>query len=314
MRIIITGGTGTMGRALSERLVADGHDVIVLSRSPKKYSNATPKGVTLEKWDAQSAAGWGHLADGAGAIFNLAGAGIADKRWSKARKTVIEQSRLNAGQAVVEAIRAAEEKPNVVIQISGVGYYGQRRDEIIAEDGAPGDDFPAKVCQTYWEPSTAEVETMGVRRVIARTGVVLTTEGGAFPKMVKPIQLGVGGRLGSGDQWLSWIHMEDQVRALQFLMEDARLSGVFNLTAPMPVTNATFTRTVGMVINRPNFLPVPAFAMKLLFGEMSELLLTGQRVVPDRLMESGFQFRFPRLEHAARDLLTADAREPEPAI
>lgn len=303
MKVIITGGTGLIGQALTADLAADNHEIIILSRDPDTFAGTLPKGASLQQWDAQSADGWGHLADGADAIINLAGAGIADERWNKKRKALILDSRVNAGQAIVAAVRAASKKPAVVVQASAVGYYGAQRDAVLTEKAPAGDDFPAEVSK-QWEPATAEVEMMGVRRIIARFGVVLSNDGGAFPRMVKPIRMGVGGRIGSGDQWLSWIHIDDVVRALRYLITAPKAVGVYNITAPAPVTNATFVNTVGNVINRPTLLPVPGFAMKALFGEMAHVLLTGQRVVPARLTDTGFQFRFPQIDNAARDLLT----------
>lgn len=306
MKVIITGGTGLIGQALTASLTADNHEIIILSRNPDAFSDALPKGTSLQQWDAKSAEGWGHLVDGADAIINLAGAGIADERWSKKRKASIVDSRVNAGQAIVAAVRAASKKPGVIVQASAVGYYGAQRNAILTETAPAGNDFPAEVSK-QWEPSTAEIDMMGVRRIIARFGVVLSNDGGALPRMVKPIRMGVGGRIGSGDQWLSWIHTDDVVRVLRFLMSDPNATGVYNITAPAPVSNATFVHTVGNIINRPTLLPVPAFAMKALFGEMAHVLLTGQNVVPARLNDAGFQFRFPHIDNALRDLLTPHA-------
>jgi uncharacterized protein (TIGR01777 family) len=303
MKVIITGGTGLIGQALTANLAADKHEIIILSRNPDAHTDTLPKGASLQKWDAQSAEGWGHLAEGADAIINLAGAGIADERWSKKRKALILDSRINAGKAVVAAVQAATNKPRVVIQASAVGYYGAQRDAVLTEKSPAGNDFPAEV-SIQWEPATAEVEMMGVRRIIARFGVVLSMSGGALPRMAKPIQLGIGGHIGSGDQWFSWVHIDDVVRSLRFLMADPHASGVYNITGPAPVSNKTFANTIGNVINRPTLLPVPGFAMKALFGEMSHVLLTGQNVVPARLADAGFQFRFPHADNALRDLLT----------
>ncbi len=302
MRVIIAGGTGLIGRALAADLVQDGHHVIVLSRTPERYTGRLPAGVQVERWDARRAEGWAHLADGADAIVNLAGENIAAGRWTPERKRRIRESRLNAGRAVVEAVQAASNRPRVVVQASAVGYYGPCGDEEVTENHPPGSDFLARVC-VEWEASTAPVEELGVRRPILRTGIVLSTEGGALPRMLPPFKLGLGGRLGSGRQWFPWIHIRDEVRAIRFLVEREDASGPYNLTAPNPVTNAEFTRALGRVLGRPALLPVPALALKVLFGEMATVLLDGQRAVPRRLLEAGFSFEFTDVEAALRDLL-----------
>lgn len=306
MRILITGGTGLIGRALAADLARDGHDVIILSRTPERYTGRLPEGVRAERWDGRTADGWGALADGADAIVNLAGENIAGGRWTAERKRRIRQSRLDAGHAVVQAVEAAAHKPRVVVQASAVGYYGPCGDDIITEDHPPGNDFLADVC-VAWEQSTAAVEAHGVRRPILRTGVVLSTEGGALPRMLPPFKFGLGGPLGSGRQWFPWIHIRDEVRAIRFLIEHEDAHGPYNLTAPNPVTNAEFTKALGRVLRRPAFMPVPAFALKLLFGEMATVLLDGQRAVPQRLLDAGFSFTFEEVEQALRDLLSKQA-------
>ncbi len=301
MRIIITGGTGLIGRPLSAALITDGHEVIVLTRDPNQIKDK-PEGVRLEAWDGKSSAGWGELVDGAGAVINLAGEGIADGRWSAERKKRIRESRVAAGLAVQEAIKRATNKPAVLIQASAVGYYGPTHDEVLTEKSPPGADFLSKVCFD-WEASTVPVVQMGVRRPVLRTGVVLSTAGGAFPKMVLPFKLFAGGPIGSGKQWLPWIHMADEVSAIQFLLTHESATGPFNLAAPNPVTNKTFGQAIGKVLGRPAIAPAPAFAMKALFGEMSTVLLDGQRAVPKRLEELGFTFAFPTVQAALQDLL-----------
>ncbi len=302
MRVIITGGTGLIGRALAADLVAAGREVVVLSRDPQRVA-AMPDGVRLEKWDGRTAQGWGALADGAEAIVNLAGESIAGGRWTVARKRRIRESRLAAGAAVVEAVAAARRKPHIVVQASGAGYYGPRGDEIIPEATPPGTDFLGRLA-VEWEASTASVEAMGVRRVVIRTGVVLSPEGGALPRLVLPFRFFIGGSLGSGRQWVPWIHIADEVRAIRFLMENNNApGGAYNLVSPNPVTNAQLARALGRVLRRPSLIPVPAPALRLLLGEMADVLLTGQRAVPQRLLEAGFTFRFPELDAALTDLL-----------
>jgi uncharacterized protein (TIGR01777 family) len=307
MRIVITGGTGLIGQALAANMAADGHQVALLSRSPER-ATGLPSGVRAERWDARTAEGWVHLADGADAIVNLAGANLAGQgffpsRWTEERKRLIVESRVNAGRAVVEAVTQATQKPGVVIQSSGIGYYGAREDEKLTEDAQPGDDFLARLASGDWEPSTEPVEEMGVRRVIARTAAVLDADEGALPRLMLTFRLFVGGPMGSGKQWLSWIHLQDEVRALRFLIENQEAKGPFNLSAPNPLTNAQFSKVLGRVMDRPSYLPVPGFAMKMAFGEVTSVLLEGQRAVPQRLLDLGFAFHFPDAEAALRDLL-----------
>jgi uncharacterized protein (TIGR01777 family) len=301
MRVIVTGGTGLIGKPLCAALLGEGHEVIVLSRDPGKRRNM-PAGVQLEKWDGKSSEGWGHLADGAHAIINLAGEGIADGRWSKERKQRILSSRTNAGKAIVQAIQQATNKPQVVIQSSAVGYYGPRRDEVITEAASPGGDYLAHIC-FEWEASTAPVTQLGVRRPIIRSGLVLSNEGGAFPRIVLPFRLYAGGPLGSGKQWYPWIHIEDEIRAILFLVHHESATGPFNLVAPNPLTNKELATCIGKVMGRPAVIPTPALALRTLFGEMATVVLDGQRVVPQRLLELGFPFKYPTAEEALRDLL-----------
>lgn len=312
MNVILTGGTGLIGRALSTNLASDGHKVIVLSRSPGR-AQGLPSTVQVHQWDGRTAQGWGHLAEGADAIVNLAGAsisgdGLFPSRWTEERKRLIRDSRLNAGKAVVEAVRQANRKPAVVVQASGIGVYGSRGDEIVAEQDLFGDDFLARFAGQEWEPSTAPVEELGLRRVVVRTGVVLSRQEGALRPMALQFRLFAGGPIGGGKQWMSWIHLQDEAAAIRFLIENASAEGAFNLVAPQPVVNAEFARTLGRVMHRPSLLPVPGFAMKLAFGEVADLLLTGQRAVPQRLLDLGYRFRFPQLEQALQDALRGHAR------
>jgi uncharacterized protein (TIGR01777 family) len=307
MRVLIAGGSGLIGRALCEELVPHGYEVIILSRTPERSSNP-PDGVRAVGWDARTSEGWGHLADGAHAIVNLTGASIAGERffpsrWTDARRRVIQESRLGSSRAVVEAVAQAEQKPRVLVQASGVGYYGYHGDEVLTEDAGPGDDWAARFTAEEWEPSTAAVEGMGVRRVIVRTGMVLDAEEGALPRLLLPFRLFVGGPMGSGKQWYSWIHLRDEARALRFLIENDEANGAFNLTAPNPVRNGEMAKLIGRVMRRPSFIPVPGFALRLAFGEVAEVVLQGQRAVPKGLLDLGFEFDFPEAEAALRDVL-----------
>ncbi len=303
-RVIITGGTGLIGRALTQDLSAAGYEVLILSRNPDK-AHGLPRGARAVRWDSRTAQGWSEFINGETAIVNLAGEPIAPLPWYlPGRKERIFQSRINAGRAVTAGVQAAQVKPRVLIQASAVGYYGLHGDEVVTEETPPGQDFLAKLC-VAWEDSTAEIEKLGVRRAIIRTGLLLAREGGLLPLTALPFRFFVGGPFGNGRQWWPWIHMADEVGAIRCLIETEAARGPFNLSAPNPVTNAQFSHTLARVLKRPSFVPAPGFAMKLAMGEMAQLLiLGGQRQVPKRLQDLGYSFRFTDLEIALRDLLT----------
>lgn len=301
MKIIVTGGTGLIGRTLAEQMAGEGHDVIVLSRNPDSAQGFS-QGVRLVEWDARTPQGWSQWVDGADAIVNLAGAGLADWLWTTSRKQVLLDSRVSAGEAVSKAVALAERKPKVVIQASAIGYYGPQGDEPIQEDHASGDDFLAELCQK-WEASSRSVEDYGVRRAVIRTGLVLSQKGGVLPRLLLPIRFFVGGPLGSGKQYYSWIHLQDEIRAIRFLIENETVGGAFNLTAPNPLPNAEFMRTVAQAFGRPSWLPVPEFAMRLLIGDMATVIVDGQRTVPAHLEQAGFSFKYPTLEDALQEMV-----------
>lgn len=304
MKVIITGGTGLIGSALAHSLVQDGHEVVILTRDASKPVKSLPSAARLVKWDGKTGEGWHQEAEGADGIVNLAGANISPQGglWTEGRKKVIIDSRVNAGKAVVDAIRRTTTKPKVLLQSSAIGYYGVHDDEIITETSPTGSDFLASVCRD-WEASTAEVESMGVRRVLLRTGVVFDKEGGALPLLVLPFKLFAGGPVGSGRQYISWIHSDDETNAIRLLLEDGSAHGAYNLTAPNPVCQKDFAKVAGKVLNRPSFMPTPAFAIKMVLGEAATFALDGQRVIPKALQDKRFEFRFPNLEGALRDLL-----------
>ena len=290
MRVLITGGSGLIGQAVATDLARDGSEVIVLSRWPERIGGL-PVGIHAEKWDGHTIEGWGSRVDGTDAIINLAGENISSGRWTEKRKCSILESRLNAGRAVSQAVAVSTHKPRVVIQASGIGYYGSQGDKGITEETPPGSDFLAQLA-VKWEASTDSLESQGVRRVVIRTGVVLSTEDGALARMSLPFRLFIGGRLGSGQQWFPWIHIADEVGAIRFLIENENASGPFNLTGPTPLTNAEFSRLLGQWLRRPAVMPMPAFALRFLFGEMAAVLLDGQRAFPQRLLQLGFTFQF----------------------
>lgn len=299
-RVIVTGGSGLIGRPLVAELAAAGHQVVVLSRSPERV-RGLPPGARAAGWDAESADGWDELADGSAAIVHLAGESLAEWPWTEEKKRRIRDSRVRSTHAVAEAIRRAATPPPVLLQSSGINVYGDRGDRVVDESEPPGSGFLAEVC-AEWEAASAGVEKLGVRRALLRTAVVLSTEGGALPKMALPFKLFVGGPIGRGDQWLPWIHLADQVAAIRFLLDHPAGSGAFNLTAPEPVTNRELSRRLAAALGRPSLFPVPKTALRLVLGDMAVTVLASLRAVPGRLPALGFRFRFPTLDEALADL------------
>lgn len=301
MRVIITGATGFIGRALAEELDQGEYEIVALSRNLTNRS--TPSNISYIEWDAKNPNGWTNNVDGAYAIVNLTGENISAGRWTWKRKEEILQSRLNAGKAIVEAVKRVNRKPKVIVQASAIGYYGSRKDEALDESSSPGSGYLPEVAQK-WELSTKEVESLGVRHVIIRSGIVLGKDGGALPRLVQPFRFFVGGPLGNGKQWFSWIHLEDEIKAIRFLMENENLNGAFNLTTPVPLVMKDFCKILGQVMHRPCWFKVPGFMLRLAVGEMAEaLLLTGQRVLPKRLLEAGYRFLYPEAEPALQQIL-----------
>ncbi|MFL7839482.1 MAG: TIGR01777 family oxidoreductase [Candidatus Promineifilaceae bacterium] len=306
-KIVITGGTGLIGRALVNRLVREKSEIVILSRSPKKHQDEFGEKVNLVHWDGRSMGEWAKHIDGAAAVVNLAGESISGSkflpdRWNAEKKKRIMQSRINVGQALVMAIEAAQSKPKTLVQASAVGYYGSTGDTLITELSPPGDDFLSSVTRA-WEASTAAVEDLGVRRTVARIGLVLSMADGALPRLVLPARLFAGGWFGSGNQWWPWIHIADVTNALQYLIDEESARGIFNLSAPNPVTNKEFGQALGHVMNRPSLLPVPGFALRIALGEVASTILEGQRAVPQHLIEMGYNFRFPEINQALADLM-----------
>lgn len=299
MNTLITGGTGLIGFNLAKSLLADGHKVWVLTRSPA--SARLPEGAQPLGWDGNTTQGWGDQVSAMDAVVNLAGATIGQWPWTPARKRILRGSRVQTGQLVAQAIEKASPRPKVLIQSSGVNYYGLRGDEVIDETAGAGSDFLGTLAEV-WEESTRAVEDLGVRRVIIRTSIVLDANEGVLPIMALPVKLFAGGPLGSGRQGLPWIHLRDEVGAVRFLMENDQASGPFNLCAPGVLSSGEFIRTLAKVFHRPYWLPAPAFALRLVLGGMSETLLHGQFASSQKLTGLGYAFRFPTLEGALRDI------------
>jgi uncharacterized protein (TIGR01777 family) len=306
MRVIIAGGTGLIGRALTKDLTKHGYEVLILSRKPEKVIGV-PGGVDVVPWDGISSQGWGDLVNDSLAVINLSGESIAGEgflpsRLTEDRKQRIRESRIRSGKALLGAVEGADVKPQVFVQSSAVGYYGFHGEEKLNEDSPPGDDFFAE--WKDWEKVSEPVEDLGVRRVIVRTGIIFSTgKGSALNRLVLPFKLYAGGPIGNGKQYLSWIHEVDEARAIRFLIEDKEARGAFNLTAPHPATNAEVGRAIAKVLQRPYYLPAPEFAFRLAFGEVGSLVTDGQRVMPERLLERGFEYQYPDVEPALHDLL-----------
>ncbi|OLN29214.1 Cell division inhibitor [Desulfovibrio sp. DV] len=302
MRVVILGGSGFIGRALTHSLVGEGHEVVVVSRSG---GNRRPAGgVVFAPFDGKSGQGFAHHLDGAFALVNLAGENIASGYWTEARKARILESRLAAGRAVMDALARVERRPSVLLQGSAVGYYGDTGEAPAAEDAPRGSGFLADVAG-QWEASTAAATTLGLRRVVLRTAVVLGRDGGALPRMLLPYRFFLGGPLGSGRQWFPWVHLDDEVRAIRFLLECEEASGPYNLAAPDALTQNDLAAALGHALDRPARLRLPETVLRLTLGQMGrELFLQSARIVPEKLLRLGFSFRFPTIAAALADILS----------
>lgn len=299
MKVLVTGGSGFIGRALCGALAARGDAIVAPLRRPGS-AGQLPAGVERIQWDA-SAAPPPRAFDGVDAIVHLAGESVA-QRWTAAHKRRIRDSRVDGTRRLVDALAALEPRPGVLVAASAIGVYGDRGDEIVTEESAPGRDFLAEVC-VAWEGAARRAEALGLRVALLRIGVVLGPGGGALARMLPPFKLGLGGPVGSGRQWMSWVHRDDVVGLVLHTLDQPAATGALNATAPKPVRNREFTRALGTVLRRPTLLPLPAFALRFAFGEMAALLLGGQRVLPARTQASGYAFRFPALDPALRQIL-----------
>jgi uncharacterized protein (TIGR01777 family) len=294
VKIVIAGGTGFLGRPLTKRLVAEGHDVVILSRSP--VVEGPSRAVA---WSPDGSAGeWAKEIDGADAVVNLAGESIAGRRWSTAHKREILDSRVLATRSLAAAVARASRPPSVFVSGSAVGYYGPLGDELAVETTRAGSDFLAQVCQ-QWEAEASRVASARTRVVCIRTGLPLERDGGALPQMLPPFKFGVGGPVGSGRQYWPWIHRTDWIDLVRWAIRTEAAVGPLNATAPEPVRNVTFARALGRALRRPSFMPAPAFALRLMFGEMADaLLLSGQRAVPAKADALGFSFTYTHIDDA----------------
>lgn len=302
MRIVVAGGTGFIGKALCRQLLAAGHEVVVLTRDPARAQGRVPMGAQVARWSPEEPAGLEETLAGAQAVVNLSGESIAAQRWTPEFRQRLVDSRLRSTRTLVQAIRQAQPRPRVLVNASAVGIYGSRGEEDLTEASPPGTGFLAELA-VRWEQAADEAREAGVRVVKLRIGIVLGEGGGALEKMLLPFRLFVGGPFGSGAQWFPWIHLDDVVGLAQHALEHESVQGAMNVVAPGIVRMREFCQALGKVLGRPSWLPVPAFALRLVAGELGETLLWSQRVVPQVALQTGYAFRYPQVEEALRSLL-----------
>jgi len=307
MKFVIAGGTGFLGNALAWTWAEEGHDVRVLTRSlppgQSKHEPGTGKpGISSVGWapDGKAGPAVGDV-DGAAAVVNLAGESIAGSRWTAARKQALRDSRIQSTRSLVAAIAAAGTPPPVLISASGAGYYGDRGNEALSENASPGSDFLARLC-VEWEAEALHAVRPGVRVVLLRTGLVLEKTGGALPQMARPFRFFAGGPIGSGRQYMPWLHRHDYVEMVRWIVDTPAVSGPVNASAPHPVTNAEFARALGRALHRPALLPAPRFALKIALGEIADALLASQRALPGVALAHGYHFRYPEIDIALRGI------------
>lgn len=297
MKVLIAGGSGFMGRHLIESLTADSHQVWVLSRNPNKKI----KGAEVVIWDGKTLDGWEQVIRQVDAVVNLSGLSLYMWPWTKSKKQRFHDSRVFPGRALVSAIQNADHRPDVFLQVSGINHYGLRGETVADESAPPANDYLAQLT-VAWEEATRPVVDLGVRHIVCRTSVVLARDAVLMQLMALPVRLFIGGRLGSGKQALPWIHFDDQIGAIRFLMENTEANGPYNLISPQATSNAEFMRTLTKTLKRPYWFPAPAFFLRLVLGEMSLLVTEGRFAQPKRLLEQGYVFRFPELEGALKDI------------
>jgi len=294
MNVLIAGGSGFVGTALGSLLKQENHDVYVLTRR-------RPGDAKQIQWDGRTAQGWGQRMNEMDAVVNLTGFGLEHWPWTRRQKEKFESSRVLPGQALVSAIEAASRRPRVFLQVSGINHYGLRGEDIADEATPVAHDYLAQLT-VKWEAATRPVEALGVRHIVTRAAVILAKKGGLFPLMALPVRLFFGGKLGDGIQAMPWIHLGDTVRAMSFLLQSQGSQGPYNLIAPSPTSNAEFMRSVARALHRPYWFHVPKFLLKLVLGEMSVLITEGRYSQPRRLLEEGFEFKFPSIEKALEDI------------
>jgi len=302
MKILITGSTGLVGNSLTQALQRVGHTVCRLVRPGTSAHTGGASGGFDVNWNPATGE-LGGAAVGADAVVNLAGASIADGRWTPQRKALLRSSRVDTTRALVQALAKMSARPRVLVSASATGLYGNRGDETLTEASQPGNDFLSEIAKE-WESEAIKAEVLGIRVVRARFGVILCKHGGALPQMMRPFQFAIGGKIGTGKQWLSWITLDDTVAILRLALENANITGPLNVVSPQPVTNAGFTKILAAALHRPALFPAPAFALRLILGEMAgALLLSSQRVQPAQLQKLNFQFAHPDLAAALATIM-----------
>lgn len=301
MQIVMTGGTGFIGRPLCAALCQEGHQVTLLTRrieAQRSYGLT----VTAVEWNGREAGAWEHCLEGADAVINLAGAPIADGRWTDARKQLLIESRVLSTRLLVEAMSRRSSKPRTLVSASGIGYYGASDDRVLNEGAPHGQGFLADL-SLAWEAEALRAAELGMRVVMLRTGMVLEQDGGALPKMLLPFRFFAGGPIMPGTQWVSWIHRRDHIGLIQWLLTNPNVSGPVNAVAPEAVTMNRFCEILGRVLHRPSWLPVPGFALQAALGELGTLMTTGQRITPAKALSGGYGFHYPTLEPALQAIL-----------
>jgi uncharacterized protein (TIGR01777 family) len=302
MNILIAGGTGFIGRALASTLSADGHHVTVLSRNPREAILVLDPNIRIEAWDGETRGTWERVLDRTDAVVNLAGNSIADARWTSDRKHALVESRVGTTRLLVQALARVARRPIALINASAIGFYGPRDARPVDESTPAGSGFLADLC-VAWERETRQAETTGVRTVQLRIGMVLEKDGGALPRMLPPFRAFLGGPISPGYQWVSWIHRQDLVGLIEWLLTHGSITGPVNAVAPGAVTMREFCRILGQVLHRPSWLPVPELVLRVALGELGTLLTTGQRVEPRVALQQGYVFRFPTLKPALQEIL-----------
>jgi len=303
-KIIISGATGFIGQAITRSLLNEGYEIIGLSRNPERYQSLYQGKINFISWDAKSSEGWWELAEGSLAFINLAGENIGSGIWTSKKRERMIESRIDAGRAMTEAFVRIKEKPKIIIQASAIGYYGNEGDQILSETSENGQGFLADLTR-QWENSISGIDRDAARVVIFRIGLVLGRKGGILAKMSLPFRLYSGGHFGNGEQWMSWIHLQDVAGAIKFALETDSIMGISNIVSPQPCRAHLFFQTLGRVLHRPSWFHIPESVLRMLLGEMAkETLLVSQKVVPQKLQSSGYQFQFADLERAFQDILS----------